>query len=161
VGVLICDAMQSFEFQIVVNCPLEKVFSIYQDIERWSNRSVFGDIRWAQGPPWEPGSRLRIDTRHPIRSTVDQVVTAFERNQRVSYISHVLGITCETRVTFVPVADDRTAVNVGMELVGTLSRALGFAIEPLIEKATKEFFADLKKECEAVARVGASSGASG
>ena len=153
--------MQSFDFQIVVNCPLEKVFSIYQDVEWWSNRNMFGEIRWVQGSPWEVGSRLRIETRHPIRSTIDQVVTAFERKQRVSYISHVMGITCETRVTFIAVSAERTAVNVGMQLVGTLSRALGFAIEPAIEKATREFFADLQKECEAAARRGAPGGSSG
>ncbi len=153
--------MQSFEFQVVVNCPLEKVFSTYSDIEWWSNRNMFGAIRWVQGAPWEPGSRLRIETRVPIRTTVDQVVTAFERQQRVTYISHVLGMTCETRVSFVPVSRDQTAVNVGMQLVGTSSRAPGFAIEPVIEKATRDFFAELRRECEAAVRGGDAAASGG
>lgn len=92
--------MQSFEFEIVLNCPLALVFPIYTDIERWCNRNVFGEIRWVKGRPWEEGSRLRIETRVPIRSTVDQVVQHFSPNESVSYLSHVFGITCETRVTF-------------------------------------------------------------
>jgi hypothetical protein len=142
--------MQSFEFEIVLNCPLALVFPIYTDIERWCNRNVFGEIRWVKGRPWEEGSRLRIETRVPMRSTVDQVVQHFSPNDSVSYLSHVLGITCETRVTFRRVSDQQTAIHVALQFVGTLSQALGFAIEPMIENTTKNFFQDLRRECEAV-----------
>jgi len=141
--------MESFDFQLVLDCPLETVFSIYVDTERWRNRNLFGEIRWVQGRPWEEGSRLRIETRTPIRSTVDQVVQHFTPNESVSYLSHVIGITCETRVTFTRTSDRQTAVNVVMQLIGTPSRALGFALAPAITKATKGFFEELRKECEA------------
>ena len=144
--------MQQFDFQVVLDCSLEVVFPIYLDIPRWCNRNVFGDIRWVQGKPWEEGSRLRIETRVPLRTTIDQVVQHFNPNESVSYLSHVLGITCETRVFFVRVSEERTAINVGMHLVGTVSRSLGFAIEPVIAKATRGFFEDLRKECERAAR---------
>jgi hypothetical protein len=144
--------MQSFDFQLVLDCPLAIVFAIYVDIERWCNRNLFGDIRWVQGKPWVPGSRLRIEVRTPIRTSVDQVVQHFEPLESVSYLSHVLGITCETRVTFIPVSPQQTAINVGMHLVGTVSRALGFAIEPAIARSTKGFFEELRKECEAANR---------
>jgi hypothetical protein len=143
--------MQSFDFQVVLNCPLETVFAIYIDTDRWRNRNLFGDIRWVQGKPWEEGSRLRIETRVPIRSEVDQVVQHFRANDSVSYLSHVLGMTCETRVTFTTVSARETAINVSMQLVGTTSRSLGFALAPAITKATKGFFEDLRKECEAAA----------
>ncbi|MGC1452194.1 MAG: hypothetical protein WA830_19355 [Candidatus Sulfotelmatobacter sp.] len=143
--------MQSFDFQVVLNCPLETVFAIYIDTDRWRNRNLFGDIRWVQGKPWEEGSRLRIETRVPIRSDVDQVVQHFRANDSVSYLSHVLGMTCETRVTFTTVSARETAINVSMQLVGTTSRSLGFALAPAITKATKGFFEDLRKECEAAA----------
>jgi hypothetical protein len=69
--------MQSFEFQVVLNCPPETVFAIYVDTERWRNRNLFADIRWVQGQPWAEGSRLRIEIRSPVRSTVDSDLTAF------------------------------------------------------------------------------------
>ena len=140
--------MKSFAFQIVLNCPLEKVFGIYLDTDRWRNRNLFGDIRWVQGAPWEEGSRLRIETRVPIRSTVDQVLQHFEPNRKVVYLSHVFGVTCETRVAFASVSADQTAIDVGMQLIGITSRSLGFALEPAILKATKGFFEELRKECE-------------
>jgi hypothetical protein len=143
--------MQSFDFQIVLNCPLEMVFAIYMDTQRWCNRNLFGEIRWVQGKPWEEGSRLRIETQSPIRTTVDQVVQHFKANESVSYLSHVLGITCETRVTFTPVSRGQTAVNVAMQLVGRASRVLDFALAPAITKATRGFFEELRKECETAA----------
>jgi len=69
--------VQSFDFQVVLNCPLGTVFAIYIDTDRWRNRNLFGDIRWVQGKPWEEGSCLRIETRVPVRSEVDQVVQHF------------------------------------------------------------------------------------
>ena len=149
--------MQSFDFQIVLNCPLDAVFSIYTDVDRWRNRNVFGDIRWVRGKPWEEGSRLRIETLEPIRAHVDQVVQHFTPKESVSYLSHVFGMTCETRVIFTPVADGRTAINVVMKLVGTPSRTLGFALAPAITKATKGFFEELRRECEASPRAATES----
>ncbi len=140
--------MQSYDFQVVLDSPLETVFPIYIDVERWCNRNVFGEIRWVKGEPWTAGSRLQIAIRTPIRTTVDQVVQHFAPYESVSYISHVLGITCETRVVFVRVSGGKTSINVSMHLLGTLSRSLGFAIEPAITKATRNFFEEIRKECE-------------
>ena len=105
-----------------------------------------------KGNPWEEGSRLSIETRVPLRTTVDQVVQHFVPNEKVSYLSHVLGLTCETRITFVRVSGQQTTINVAMELVGKVTRSLGFALEPLIFKATKGFFDEFGKDCEAVAQ---------
>jgi hypothetical protein len=146
--------MQSFDFQVVINCPLKLAFAVYTDIEHWRNRSIFGDIRWVKGSPWEEGSRLRVETVQPIRSTVDQVVLHCTPNRNVSYLSHVFGITTETRVNFTAVSDRQTTVLVAMQLVGRVSQALGFAIEPMILKTTKQVFEDLRKECEAAAKEG-------
>jgi len=72
-------------------------------------------------------------------------------NRRVAYISHVFGMTCETRVGFASLSANQTSIHVRMQLVGTASRVLGFAVEPAIAKATKDFFEELKKECDAAA----------
>lgn len=141
--------MQSFEFEVAIDCRLELVFAIYTDLERWRNRSIFGDIRWVKGIPWEDGSRLIVETRLPFHNKVDQVVQHCIANDSVSYLSHVLGITTETRIIFRRISDNQTLISVGMQMVGTVSRALGFAIEPVILKTTKQYFEDLRRECEA------------
>jgi len=144
--------MESFEFEVAIDCGLEFVFVIYTDLERWRNRSIFGDIRWVKGIPWEEGSRLMVETRVPFHSKIDQVVQHCVANHSVSYLSHALGITTETRITFRRISDAQTVIGVGMQMVGTVSRALGFAIEPVIFKTTKQYFEDLRRECEAAAK---------
>jgi hypothetical protein len=144
--------MQSFAFEVAVRCHLELVFAIYIDIDRWRNRSIFGDIRWVKGSPWQEGSRLTIETRAPFGSVVDQVVQHFTAHESVSYLSHVMGITSETHVMFARVSPGETLIRVRMHLVGKVSRALGSAIQPTILSTTKRFFADLALECEAAAR---------
>jgi len=79
---------------------------------------------------------------------VDQVVQHFSANGSVDYLSHVFGITKETRVSFVRVSAAEPLIQVRMQLLGKVTRALGFAVEPMILKATKEFFRDLCRECE-------------
>jgi hypothetical protein len=140
--------MHSFEFQIVLNSPLETVFAVYVDTERWTNRNQLGDIRWVHGEPWAKGSRLRVKILTPISISVDQVVQHFDPPRRVVYASQMLGVTCETCVTFMPVSTTQTAINIGVELQGMVSRSLGFALEPAITKATKGFFEELRRDCE-------------
>ena len=144
--------MESCEFEVAIDCRLELVFSIYTDLERWRNRSIFGDIRWVKGIPWEEGSRLLVETRVPFHNKIDQVVLHCTVNDSVSYLSHVLGITTETRIVFRRVSEVQTVIWVRMQMVGKVSRALGFAIEPVILKATKQYFEDLRRECEAAAK---------
>jgi hypothetical protein len=140
--------MQSFDFQVVLNTPLERVFAIYVDVERWRNRNQFGEIRWVKGRPWAVGSRLHIEIQSPLRTSVEQVVQHFSRNESVSYLSELLGITCEMRVTFTVVSERQTAINVVMQLVGSASRSLDFALAPMIKGAVKGLFEELRKECE-------------
>ena len=44
-----------------------------------------------------------------------------------------------------------------MEMVGRVSRALGFAIEPVILKTTRQYLEDLRRDCEAAAKAEAQS----
>jgi hypothetical protein len=144
--------MESFEFEVAIECRLELVFAIYIDLARWRNRSIFGDIRWVKGTPWEEGSRLLVETRVPFHNKVDQVVLHCTANDSVSYLSHALGITTETRITFRRISEGQTVIWVRLQMVGKVSRALGFAIEPVILKTTKQYFEDLRRDCEAAAK---------
>jgi hypothetical protein len=140
--------MHSFDFQVVLNSPLETVFAVYVDTERWTNRNQLGDIRWVHGEPWAKGSRLRVETLAPISISVDQVVQHFEPPRSVVYASEMLGVTCETCVTFTPASRTQTVVNIDVELQGMVSRSLGFTLEPAITKATLGFFEELRRDCE-------------
>ena len=138
------------ETRIAIDRPLAAVFAVYTQLDTWRWCSYIRNARWERGKPWEEESRLLIEIDEPVVGIVDQVLTRFEPQSRVDFISHFGGITLLTRLRFRAVSDRRTEIHVHMEFVGTFSRIAGFAIEPAIERNTRRFFDDLKKECERI-----------
>ena len=145
--------MRSFDFQVVLQGPLETVFHVYVDTDRWCNRNFVGDIRWVQGTPWQRGSRMRRrDTpSHPEHDRA---------GQNAVYLSHVFGMTCETSVTFTPVSVQETAFTPPCSWSGPLRAPLGFALAAAIKKATLDFFEELRRECEGASRHATENGGS-
>lgn len=140
--------MGRFEFRVAIDRPLIDVFAVYTDIDNWKGSSFIADVRWVKGKPWVEESRMQIVTDGHIPATVDQVLMRFEPGRRADYISHVSGITIETRVLFRALSNRETEIEVQVEFVGTFSRIVGFAVEPAIERPTRQFFEDLKRLCE-------------
>jgi|SRR5579863_1642280 uncharacterized membrane protein len=140
--------MGCFEIRVAVDRPLATVFAVYTDTDKWRWCSYIRRVRWTRGQPWVVDSRLLVETSGAIGTSVDQVLTHFELNRRVDYISHFSGITLESRVNFRSLASDQTEIHARIEFVGTLSRIVEFAIEPAIERSTLQFFEEMKRECE-------------
>jgi ribosome-associated toxin RatA of RatAB toxin-antitoxin module len=72
----------------------------------------------------------------------------FEPNRRVEFLSHGGGITLQTRVTFQALTENKTEIKLQLEFVGVFSRIAGFAVEPTIERRSRQFFENLKQACE-------------
>ena len=142
--------MGVLETRIAIDRPLAAVFAVYIHPDTWYWCSYVRSARWERGKPWEEESRLIVEIDDPVVGTVDQVLTRFEPQSRVDFISHFGGITLITRVRFRAVADRATEISTHIEFVGTFSRIAGFAIGPAIEGGSRQFFEDLKKECERV-----------
>jgi hypothetical protein len=140
--------MGLLQIRVTIDRPLAAVFAVYVQPETWGWCSYIHNARWDRGEPWQEESRLLIEIDNPLVGVVDQVLTGFEPNSRVDFISHFGGITLITRVRFRAVSEQQTEIGGSFEFVGTFSRVAGFAIEPAIEENTRRFFDDLKRECE-------------
>ncbi len=138
--------MGSSQIRVAVDRPLATVFAIYTQPDTWKWCSYIRSARWVRGRPWEEESRLSIEVDD--RTTVDQALMHFEPNRRVEFISHFAGITLETRMTFRAASEHETEIEVQLEFVGVFSRIAGFAIDKAIQRSTRKFFEDLKRECE-------------
>jgi hypothetical protein len=66
----------------------------------------------------------------------------------VDFITHTSGITLHSRVTFRAISESETEVKSQLEFVGVFSKIAGFAVGPVIERRSREFYDDLKRECE-------------
>jgi len=135
------------EIRITIARPLAEVFSVYAQPEPWKWSSI-RNVRWARGNPWEVGSRLEMEPENAFGIVVDQVLTHFEANRRVEYISHFGGITMQSQVLFNPLSERSAEIECKLEFVGTFARVAGFAVESTIEAGARQFYQELKVECE-------------
>ena len=133
--------------RISIARPLLEVFATYTqpNIFAWSD---LRRIRWTRGEPWQVDSRMRIEPENAFGVVVDQVVTHFEPNRRIDYISHFGGITMQSQVRFKALTEEMTELQSDSEFVGTFSRVAGFAVGPAIEAGVKTFYMDFKRACE-------------
>ena len=135
------------ELRIIIARPLAEVFAIYTQSPTFS-WSGLRRIRWSQGEPWQVESRMRIELENAFGVVVDQVVTHFEPNRRIDYISHFGGITMQSQVRFKALSDNLTELETESEFVGSFSRLAGFAVGPAIEFGVRKFYLDFQRECE-------------
>jgi len=135
------------EIRISIARPLAPVFAIYAHPDLW-NWASFQDSRWMSGKPWEVGSRMLIDPGNSFGIIVDQVVTHYEANRRVDYIAHFGGITMQSQVRFRALSENVTAIESELEFVGSFSRVAGYAVGSAIEQGARQFYEELKRECE-------------
>ena len=135
------------EIRLTIRCPLSEVFAIYTALDTWRWTNI-RSVRWTRGKPWEVDSRLEIEPDDSFGIVVDQVLTHFEPNRRVDFISHFGGITMQSQVHFRALAENLTEIQAQLEFVGTFSRVAGFAVGPAIEQGAQRFYDDLKRECE-------------
>jgi hypothetical protein len=111
--------MEYLEYTVFTKASPALAWKLFCDHGLWPRFSdIYGDIRWSKGKPWTPGSRLKIDIVHPVKATVDHVITICTPPEQVAWIDHALGNTMEQWVTFEPVADGRTRVHTWAEITG-------------------------------------------
>lgn len=139
--------MERSEISVTIHRPLLEVFAIYTQADLWS-WTDFRSARWTHGQPWELGSRLRVEPTDAYGIVVDQVLTHFEVNHLVGFISHFGGITMQSHTRFRPLSEVLTEVVSQSEFVGTFSRIASFPLRSAIEFGARRFLDDLERECE-------------
>ena len=135
------------EIRVTIARPLKVVFDTYTQPETWR----WSDVRnlvWTHGKPWAVESRMRFEPRNSYGAIVDQVLTHFEPDRRVDFISHFGGITLLSQIEFRALGESTTEIRSQLEFIGTFSRMASLAVGPAIESGARKFYEDLKIHCE-------------
>lgn len=137
------------ENSVHVKCNPEKAWEIYCDWKRWRMwNNTYGDIRWVEGMPWVPGSRLEIDIIHPRSMTARQVLTLCEEPRRVAWVGHGAGVTYEQWVNFSPNRGGGTLVFVWIELTGIATEFFGKTVGETARDLLTDWFEAFRAECD-------------
>jgi len=106
------------EYSVTARTTPEPLWDAFCDLTRLLHRGIYSEAAWTEGPPWQPGSRLRYVVVKPVAAVVSAVVTFAEPPKRISIINHALGITADQIVTFALAPNGITKVTMTMDFVG-------------------------------------------
>lgn len=127
--------------QIDVACSPTLLWKVLSDISGWHRMSRYhGPARWIQGEPWVPGSKFRIEVRHPLRDTVECVVESGKAPETLAWTADGLGVRVLRKVTLTPhEGGSRVATTASI-----ISGRVEWAIEPAIELFSTEWLQSIK-----------------
>jgi hypothetical protein len=93
--------MVHFQYSISTKASPKLAWKIFSDWRTWNHfANVYGEVRWREGKPWEPGSRMEIELLHPVNAVVEHVITSCTPEKRVGWIDHAVGVALGQWVTF-------------------------------------------------------------
>lgn len=139
------------EFAVFTKADCSVAWRIFSDLGLWPRfADHYGSIRW-HGAPWTPGSRLHIEVRKPIDTTVDRVITVCMPPHHVAWINHVRGYTMEQWVSFDPYHGGGTRVSTWIEVMGAELSLQGGKDVKLIKTILAGWFENFVAECDRAA----------
>jgi hypothetical protein len=143
--------MVRVEYEAFTQADPALAWKVFSDWRRWRRYSDFyGGIEWLSGVPWAVGSRLQIELVHPVRTTVDHVITVCSPPHRVAWIDHALGDTMEQWVVFDPLPTGGTCVRTWAEVVGPTSEVGGHPVKDVLKAFIELWYSRFCSDCDSV-----------
>ncbi len=139
------------EYAVFTKATCSVAWTIFSNVELWPKFcSLYKHAHW-QGPPWTPGSRLKLDIGAPVDATADRVVTVCSPPHHIAWINHVCGYTMEQWVALDPSNLGGTRVCTWIELTGgDASRDRAQDVR-LLRAVVVEWFDNFCRECDGAA----------
>lgn len=112
--------MSRFEHDVDVEAPLEDVWSVYSDVERWPEWTAsMLRVAYVSGRTLEIGARVRIE--QPKLPPMIWEVVALRRGVSWAWMHEALGLRALASHEVVPASDHRTRVRQAIDLSGPLA----------------------------------------
>jgi hypothetical protein len=145
--------MVRVEHSASTSADTDLAWKIFTNIFLWRRfADVYGDIEWSSGAPWRVGSRLKIEIIHPLKTTVDHVITVFAQPRCIAWIDHGMGNTMEQWVQFEPAENGGTRVTTWAEITGPTKTVAGLPIKEFLQDFVSGWYDLFCAECDLAAR---------
>lgn len=139
--------MARFEYSIVTKASPALAWLVFSDSHRWNTfANVYGDIRWRDGQPWEPGSRMQIEILRPVNAIIDHVITTCVPGKKVGWIDHAIGVAMAQWVTFEE-RPEGTVVRTWGEVIHSGISIGGRTVEELLASFTRTWYEAFRIAC--------------
>jgi hypothetical protein len=139
------------EVQVVVAAPIDRVWQALTDVERWPEYTrLLESSRWASGERWAFGSSLKAKITWPFPLTVTLVVTGFQPNAELRWVTHAIGMVIE-RWTRLTAQGSNTKIDSSAIYFAPSMPELPGELTDILPQFAERFFADFKSACERIA----------
>lgn len=150
--------MSRFEYSVTTKASPALAWFVFSDLHRWNNfANVYGELRWRDGNPWEPGSRLQIELLRPINAVIDHVITTCVPAKKVGWIDHGIGVALAQWVAFEELPDVGTRIRTWGEVIHPGITVAGRTVEELLASFTRTWYESLRLACNTLVLPGGSS----
>lgn len=140
--------MSRFEYSVTTKASSSLAWLVFSDWHRWNTfANVYGEIRWRDGDPWEPGSRLQIEILRPVNAVIDHVITTCVPGKKVGWIDHAIGVAMAQWVTFEERPQEGTVIHTWGEVMHAGINIAGRTVEELLASFTRTWYESLRLAC--------------
>ena len=140
--------MSSFEYSVTTKASPALAWFVFSDLHRWNNfANVYGELRWRDGNPWQPGSRLQIELLRPINVVIDHVITTCVPAKKVGWIDHGVGVAMAQWVTFEELPFEGTRIRTWGEVIHPGIPVAGRTVEELLASFTRTWYESFRLAC--------------
>jgi hypothetical protein len=141
--------MFSFTYSVITKASPAQAWAVFSDWRRWNNfANVYGELRWREGKPWEPGSRLEIEMLRPVNVVVDHVITTCVPGKKVGWIDHAMGVAIGQWVTFDDLGTRGTRIHTWGDIVHGGVTVAGVQVEQLVTSFMEPWYENFRKACD-------------
>ena len=110
--------MIHFQYSVTICACKNVAWDVFSNWKRWNQfANIYGQLRWREGAPWEPGSCMEIEVLRPVNTVVNHVITQCVPAQKVGWIDHAMGVVIGQWVTFERQNGDGTRIHTWGEIV--------------------------------------------
>jgi hypothetical protein len=144
--------MYHFHYIVRTKATPDVAWGVFSNWNLWRHfASIYGEMNWVEGRPWEVGSRMRIEVLRPGKAQVDRLIICCEPAREVGWIDKACGLTLDQWVEFEMHPLGGTRVRTWGDLGPSEQKLGGRSAPQLFAEFTETWFENFRLACDELA----------
>ncbi len=141
--------MYHFHYTVRTQVSPAIAWEVFSNWNLWRNfASIYGELNWVQGRPWDVGSRMEIEILRPGKAVVDRLIICCEPARELGWIDRALDMTLSQWVEFEAHPLGGTSVHTWGELAPSGLKFGGRTAEQLFAEYTEAWYENYRAACD-------------
>jgi hypothetical protein len=141
--------MHRFNYTVRTKASPAAAWQLYSNWNLWRNfANIYGEVNWAEGRPWDVGSKMEIEILRPTKATVSRLIICFDPVRELGWIDRALGMTLGQWVEFEAHAGGGARVHTWGELVPSGLMFGKRTAEELLAEFTETWHENYRRACD-------------